>query len=474
MKFFTVIFSLLIGIASHATEYYATSAAEANKLCAAAKAGDKVIMKNGTYTDAVIIFENKNGLPGNPVTFIAEHPGKVFFEGNARLSFSGSYILVEGFTWQNGGRDLGMKSVIEMKGDHSVFSNCAVIDYNNRDFAIDNKWVSMYGTYNTVTNCLLKDKRNLGATVTVWLKNGEAAHHTISSNYFLNRINGPGADNGLESIRIGDSKTSFTDAHCVIAFNRFENCDGEIEIISNKSCHNSYFHNTFYNSNGGLTLRHGNNCLVDGNVFDGGAKENSYGVRIIGEGHVVINNYFYNLKGAAKEQFRAPLTIVNGLENTPINGYYQVRRAVVAGNIFVNNVTPDVRLGARSSREGMTIPPDTITIVKNIFFDDNCSGSEVYEDLSAAHHVTFNANIVMGKCLSSPKKGFDKYPAGKRDGFDWIKDKTGNIVSSAEIKEATEQELFAGADWIEPSIKVKLDKRKYTYTSSKEVGPAWY
>jgi poly(beta-D-mannuronate) lyase len=458
---------------AYAEDFYASSVAEANKLCSEAKAGDKVIMQSGIYTDAVINFQNNNGTTEKPVMFIAETGGEVSFFGNSTLSFSGKNIIVEGFTWQNGGKDLGTKSVIEIKGSYCVLRNCAIIDYNVSDFKVDNKWVSIYGEYNTVDQCLLQDKRNLGATLTVWLKDGVPAHHTISRNYFLNRINGPNEGNGLESIRIGDSKTSFTNAHCVVAFNRFENCDGEIEIISNKSCHNSYFHNTFYNNDGGLTLRHGNNCLVDGNVFDGGEKLKSYGVRIIGEGHLVTNNYFYNLKGAAKESFRAPLTIVNGLENTPLNGYFQVRRAVVAGNIFANNITPNIRVGARSKREGMTIAPDTVAILNNIVLDENCIGTEVYQELSEAANVSFSGNKVLGKCLSAPKKGFDKYPSGKRDGLDLIKDNAGNVIASVEKKEVTDKNLTSGADWIHPSIITAIRDRKYTLTSAKEVGPTW-
>ncbi len=474
----TLFFICCLGFyATQAKDIIATSVAEANKLCSEALAGDKVIMKTGIYKDAVINFQNNNGTKDHPVIFIAEMPGKVSFEGNSTLTISGANIIVEGFLWQNGGKDLGTKSVIEIKASYSVLRDCAIIDYNNTDFTIDNKWVSLYGEYNTVDRCLLKNKRNLGATLTVWLKNGVAAHHTISDNYFLNRINGPNADNGLESIRIGDSKTSFTNAHCVVAFNRFENCDGEIEIISNKSCHNSYFHNTFYNNDGGLTLRHGNDCWVDGNVFDGGEKIKSYGVRIIGEGHLVTNNYFYNLKGSQRkgssEQFRAPLTIVNGLENTPLNGYFQVRRAVVAQNVFANNVTPNIRLGARSKREGMTIPPDTVSIISNIMLDENCTGSEVYEELSEASNVSVTGNIVLGKCLSAPKNGFEKYPSGKRDAFDHIKDHKGNVIESVEIRQEIDKNMNAGADWVDPSIQSKIGKRRYSFLSAKEVGPSW-
>lgn len=476
MRYLVVIVFLITTFTCKAADHIVASVEEANKFCAAAKGGDRIILKAGTYTNAMIRFTNFNGSSDNPVTFIAEQPGNVFFEGNSTLSYNGSYLIVEGFVWQNGGKDLDSRSVIEIKGNHSSLKNCAIIGYNTIDLSTDNKWVSIYGEYNTVTRCLLKDKRNLGATLTVWLTDGKPAHHTISYNYFLNRQNGPNADNGLESIRIGDSKTSFTPAHCVVAFNRFEDCDGEIEIISNKSCFNSYLHNTFYNNDGGLTLRHGNNCLVDGNVFDGGQKTKGYGVRIIGEGHVVINNYFYNLKSAyrkgSQDQFRAPLTIVNGLENTPINGYFQVRRALVAYNIFVNNVLPDIRLGARSKREGMTIAPDTVNISGNIFYDDANNNGEVYEDLNNSRNVCISNNTVAGYTLVFPKKGFDKVKPGKRDGFDRITNSKGGTIISVESKSKV-QDVVAGADTTDTIILSEIEKRKYTWLSVAEVGPIW-
>jgi poly(beta-D-mannuronate) lyase len=476
MKLLLVIFFIVTAFAVNATDHIASSAEEVNRLCKEAKAGDRVILKDGVYKDAVINFQNTTATKEKPMIFSAEHPGRVSFEGNSTLSFGGSNVIVEGFIWQKGGGDLNTKSVIEVKGTYNTLRDCALIGYNNADLSVDNKWVSIYGQYNTVTRCLLKDKFNLGATLVVWLKDGEEAHHTISYNYFLNRQNGPNSDNGLESIRIGDSKTSFTYADCVVAFNRFEDCDGEIEVISNKSCFNSYLHNTFYNNDGGLTLRHGNNCWVDGNVFDGDDKPKSYGVRIIGEGHVVTNNYFYNLKSAYRkgstDQFRAPLTIVNGLENTPINGYFQVRRAVVSHNIFVNNVLPDVRLGARSKREGMTIAPDTVTITNNLFYDDANTSGDIYEDLNNSKNVTMTSNKVAGYSLSSPKKGFEKLKPGKRDGFDWIKDNKGNYIASVEDKIVV-PDINAGANWVDESIKQKIAKVKYTLTSSKEVGPIW-
>ncbi len=474
MKKISFLLALTISIQANATNHIAASVDEANKLLKAALPADTITLKDGTYKNASIKFTNNN------ICFVAEHAGKVFFEENSTLSFAGEKNIVEGFVWQNGGKDLNTKSVIEFKNGkeeakHSALLNCSIVGYNTADLNIDNKWVSVYGVYNTVSKCLLKDKFNRGATLTVWLDGVTQAHHTICYNYFLNRQNGPDVDNGLESMRIGDSKTSFTNAHCVVAFNRFEKCDGEIEIISNKSCHNSYLHNTFINNDGGLTLRHGNNCLVDGNVFDGADKSKSYGVRFIGEGHVAINNYFYHLNGAPSQAFRSPVTIVNGLVNTPINGYYQVRRAVVTDNVFVNNILPNIRIGAFSSREGMTVAPDTLLIKNNVLFDDIGRAGVVYEELTKPFHLTIQNNKLVGNGLTTNVKGFttQKFKGSKRDGFDWIKDGKGKIISSVEARVKLIDNIGVGADWVEPNIKQRVEKSKYTLLAANEVGPTW-
>lgn len=465
---------ILITCKVNAVQIVVSSTDEANKLLNTAKPMDTIVLKNGIYTNAIIKFTNNN------IAFLAEQAGKVFFEGNSTLSFAGKNNWIEGFVWQNGGKDLGSKSVIEFKNgkDNAHFSalkNCAIIGYNTSDLNTDNKWVSLFGTNNTVSNCLLKDKFNRGATLTVWLEGITEAHHTICYNYFFNRQNGPNVDNGLESIRIGDSKTSFTPAHCVVAFNRFEKCDGEIEIISNKSCHNSYLHNTFIDNDGGLTLRHGNDCLVDGNFFDGAEKEKSYGVRFIGEGHVAVNNYFYHLSGSSNNPFRAPVTIVNGLVNTPINGYFQVRRAVIADNIFVNNILPNIRVGAFSKREGMTVKPDTITIKNNFMLDEDGQQKDVYEELTAPDHLYISNNLIAGNNIYSKTKGFESIASKGilREGFQNIKDKKDNKVISIDIVVKSNYNNGVGANSIAPFITIELKKRRYTILTPKEVGPIW-
>jgi poly(beta-D-mannuronate) lyase len=115
----------------------------------------------------------------------------------------------------------------------------------------------------------------------------------------------------------------------IVEENLFEECDGEIECISNKSCENVYRWNTFRRVQGSLTLRHGNRCRVEGNFFLGEERARTAGIRIIGEDHAVFNNY---LEGITGTEARAALAMQNGIVDSPLEGYFQVQRALVVHN----------------------------------------------------------------------------------------------------------------------------------------------
>lgn len=350
--------------------------------------GDTIVLKNGIYQHAVLRFHAAASTQQKPVVFMAEKNGEVFLEGNSFLAFSGEGVQVTGFYFRNGGRNLPTSHVVAFRtskgvANRSTLSFCTINNYNDANISEgENKWVSLYGQYNTVSHCVFKRKVNRGTTLVVWLENNKPAHHVITQNQFLERKNDGKFDNGLESIRIGDSQTSFTDAFCEVSYNLFEECDGEIEIISNKSGRNFYHHNRFINNDGGLTLRHGNHCRVENNYFDGQFKSGSYGVRVIGEGHEVRHNIFTRLQGGTNV-FRTPLNVVNGVENSPLNGYFQVKDAVAEHNIFWLNEAPAVRIGAASRTEAV-LPPLRFSLAKNIFFQELWSmqvGNQTYEML---------------------------------------------------------------------------------------------
>ena len=327
----------------------------------AARPGDTIVMGDGTWRDVAIDFSAR-GTADRPITLRAATPGKVVLRGASRLRIAGENLVVDGLFFNDGGIDSGQ--VVEFRrgskeaATRCRLTNCAIVDYNPPDRKADTKWVSLYGRENRVDHCEFAGKTNLGATLVVWVGD-QPDRHTIDSNHF-----GPRPRlgvNGGETIRVGTSGVSMRDSRTVVEGNYFEACDGEVEAISNKSCENVYRHNTFVRCSSTLTLRHGNRCLVEGNFFLGRHARGSGGVRIIGEGHRVVNNYFEGLEG---DDARSAISMMNGLPDSPLAGYFQVKGAVVAFNTLVDNKS-NLAIGVGAGEEN-TLPPQDCLIANNI------------------------------------------------------------------------------------------------------------
>jgi len=334
---------------------------EFNAAVSASNPGDFITLKNGTWTDAVLEFY-ADGTEGNPVTVRAETAGQVILTGTSRIEIYGKYLEVQGLDFKDGA--LSGDAVIEFRRSSSQLAencritNCRILNYNPSTDDIEYKWVSLFGKNNRVDHCTFTGKNHEGALLVVWL-NGSANNHRIDHNYFSDI---PELDrNGAETIRIGTSTNSMTESRTIVEYNVFEECDGELEIISNKSNFNIYRYNTFRNNNGVLTLRHGNDCEVYGNFFFGGAGKNSGGVRIIGERHKVYNNYFQDLDG---QSTRAAISMMNGVPSSPLNRYFQVKNAEVVHNTIVN-CRQAFAFGVGVNDE-LSLPPLDCTIANNV------------------------------------------------------------------------------------------------------------
>lgn len=308
-----------------------SSAAEIQVAMVSAKPGDTLFMQNKVWENEKIYFKG-NGVEGSPIVLKAETPGKVILSGSSTLRISGTFLVADGLVFQNGGAG---ETVIEFRdgkeyANHCRLTNTVIKDYNPVEKAIENKWVSLYGTHNRVDHCLLEGKTNQGATLVVWL-DGQPNYHRIDHNYF-----GPRPDlgqNGGETIRIGTSEWSMSDSYTTVDSNYFENCDGEIEIISNKSGHNTFRNNTFDKCAGTLTLRHGNYATVERNLFLGRNAKGTGGVRIIGSHHLVNENYFLDLEGT---DLRAAISVMNAQKEPALNGYWLVDSAVITNNVMIS------------------------------------------------------------------------------------------------------------------------------------------
>lgn len=365
--------------------------------------GDVIRLANGTWQDFEILFTGE-GEKGKPIRLTAETKGKVILSGQSNLRLAGNYLEVSGLVFKSGYTPT--QEVISFRRNKQYLANNSrvteiVIDnYNQPERQESDFWVIMYGKNNRFDHNHLVGKRNKGVTMAVRL-NTEASrenHHRIDHNYFGPRpILG---SNGGETLRIGTSHYSLTDSYTIVENNYFDHCDGELEIISNKSGRNTFRNNTFYQSRGTLTMRHGNNNLVEGNVFFGNGADHTGGIRVINAGQTIRNNYMEDLKGT---RFGGALVVMNGVPDSPINRYHQVRDAVIEYNSLIDS--DNIQFAAGSDAERSAIPVDSRFAHNLIYNSDNRDVFTVYDDVSG---ISFENNILASSQLSTFTKGFQK------------------------------------------------------------------
>jgi poly(beta-D-mannuronate) lyase len=383
-----------------------TNIDELNKAIDSCKAGDQIILANGIWKDVQIKFRGK-GTIDNPITIKAETTGKVTIEGESYLKFGGEYLVVEGLYFKNGFSP--SNAVIDFKisskdkpdeiSNNCKVTNCVIEDFNKPKRDKSDLWVQFWGRHNMLSNCYIAGKTNRGPTVRVSIAGIESInnYHQIVNNHF-----GPrpvkGGPSG-ETIQLGDSYTSMSPSHTMVANNLFEECNGEVEVISSKTNFNIFKNNVFYKSEGSLVTRHGNYSMIDGNYFIGdGENENYGGIRIINTGHWVVNNYFYGLKG---KSFRSPLAVMNGIPKSPLNRYNQVTDVVVAYNTYVNCSSPWQFGVGTNIAQAKVLPKSEIrsarairtTVANNIIYNEKGLESIVVEN-DKADGVNFMKNII--------------------------------------------------------------------------------
>lgn len=206
----------------------------------------------------------------------------------------------------------------------------------------------------------------------------------------------PSDTNGFETIRIGTSDQSLSDSYTTVENNLFERLDSEVEIISNKSGHNTYRYNTFRESAGTLTLRHGNDNRVEGNFFLGDNKSRSGAIRIVGERQTVVNNYITNVENRAG----GAISLASGIPNSSLSGYFQVKDAVIAHNTVVNTLGEMVEFSEGYGSGGRTLLPENVAMANNIF---RSNGPTLFRGTEGANW-TWEGNIAYGGGLG-PKSG---------------------------------------------------------------------
>jgi len=364
----------------YAETYTVTNQQEFNQAVSKLTAGDNVVLANGIWADFEIVFTG-NGRENAPVSLSAQTQGQVILTGQSNLKLSGKYLHVSGLVFKDGftpsNEVIAFRTSKNQLANHSRVSQVVIDNYNNPDRHESDSWVSIYGKHNRFDHNHLVGKRNKGVTLAVKLNTAASQenHHRIDHNYFGPRpILG---SNGGETLRIGTSHYSMSNSFTVVENNYFDRCDGEVEIISVKSGKNILRNNTFFESRGTLTMRHGNGNNISENVFIGNGVDHTGGIRVINRDQSVTNNYLEGLKGY---RFGSGLTVMNGVPNSPINRYHQVVNANISHNSFID--VDHIHLAAGSDKERSAIPLNS-QFSHNLFVNRNSQAPfSIFDDIS--------------------------------------------------------------------------------------------
>lgn len=413
-----------------AEDHRVASAKELAEAVEHAAPGDSIILADGEWTDADLHVGGQ-GAADKPITVKAQTPGGVRLTGASRLRVSGQHLHISGLWFDN--CDQTKSDIISFRFDskqlasHCTLTDCAITQSTETRDNSERKWLSLYGSNHTIERCRFSGKTSKGTMLVVWLpeQGGDPVAHMIRGNMFAERPRL--GKNGGEIIRIGDSKTSMQNAGCLVEFNWFKHCDGEVECISNKSCENTYRGNVFFECQGTLTLRHGNRCVVERNYFDGNMRRETGGIRIIGEDHRVLNNTLVRLTG---DDARAAICFMNAERDPQLNGYWPLRNALIEGNTILD-CRHGILIGYADDDADAPVAPADCHVAGNRI----CSpGHHCVELRSAGASVAWSNNVLTGLRIPG-----DAFP-----GITWID------TPETTLPEPPVQRDAVGTTWLLP------------------------
>ena len=317
----------------------------------AAMAGDVITVKNGVYTTTEAITVNRGGTADQPIVIVAETAGGVELGGTQGFNVvaPAAYVVIAGFNFTHAsGTD-----TIGADTSHVRFTRCTF------RCAGEGTYLSVMGDEAQVDYNEFTDKKTAGVMIAVSGSGDQIARNVwIHHNYFHDLSSSAGSSAVM--IRFGLlSALGMSTGTGLVEHNLLVRCRGVGEVISNRSCGNTYRYNTFLDSpTTPFTLRLGNDCSVYGNYF-----RNTEGVRIYGDRHQVYSNYFegnfigVNLGNGDGEV--ADGALPEKVHDRPDN-------CVIAFNTFIDNKT-NFQL---SSRKANALGATNTTFANNIIMGD--------------------------------------------------------------------------------------------------------
>ncbi|MBD3383357.1 hypothetical protein GF407_00395, partial [candidate division KSB1 bacterium] len=388
MRLFFCALIIFASIPLFAKEYRVKNAEEIETVMDMAQPGDTLTMVSGVWTDQLISFQG-NGAEGDSIVLRVEKPGHVLLNGRSNLSIGGSYLKVDGLRFIGGYNGSGVIT-FDNGSQHCRLTNTQVSEYNPPGTTISYHWVKMNGSHHRLDHCYISGQRHSGVTVHASLSSSPYGHHRIDHNHFSDKPQGDG--NGYETIKVAAGAESDLEGNIIAEYNYFYRCSGEAEIISNKCLNNIYRYNTFVECKGGLTLRQGMYCTVEGNYFFGNDVTGTHGIRITHRGHKIINNYFQDLGGSWAIYLHA------GMDHSDyvVGGGWYVRTdsTLIAHNTIVDCAS-GIYVRSGDFDDSRNLPPKDNIIANNIITMDDASPCYIDESHTGTNQF-WQGNLFYG------------------------------------------------------------------------------
>lgn len=346
-----------------------------NRIISNLNAGDRLIIKNGTYRNFELNVPNSvRGTSRDGIVIRAETAGRVRFTGHSFISIGARYVTVQGFFYDRGRtvnnavinfRDTNRRLASDCRVTSCVVDRVNALERNGTNPA---NYAFVTGSRNVVDNCAFYGKDNNDAMVhfaynadnaTAVRALGECEVKNCWFGYTRNR-----SGNGLEAIRVSAGSHPLVKSNTEIRNNLFEQCDADAETISIKGSGVLIRGNTLSGCRGDLNIRSTNNSIINGNIILKGGDTSVGGLRASGRGHRITGNYVSESSNG--------LRLLRGTAD----GFYDpVVDAVVEGNTFFKTRLVDF---AGRTPNG-TIDPRRTSFRDNLILRNTSSSNDPFE-----------------------------------------------------------------------------------------------
>lgn len=360
---------ILQALSSSAATYNVGSIADLTVRINSAVAGDIIVVSNGVYTTSASLGIACAGTAANRILIRAETVGGVEINGTHGFSFNSgaAYVTVQGFKFTHA-------AAINMSSSaHHCRLTRNVIELTIPSGS-DVSYINISGDDMEVDRNELRNKSTLGEMLDITGSGSQVARRLWVHHNYFHDFTSPGG-NGAETIRWGLSGLSLSTGNGLCEHNLFVRCDGENEMISNKSSGNTYRYNTVIDARE-ISQRHGNDCLYYGNYM-----RNSEGIRVYGDRHKIFANYFES-NSIGVNMGNGDGDVYNG---ALLTAHDRPDDNVVAFNTFINNST-HYQMGGRTGGLG-----SSNTVVANNIFQGG--GSMASISSSAPYTGSWTNNI---------------------------------------------------------------------------------